>query len=263
MNVPDLFCRRSTGLRLLHKAAVYVCLFISTILQSWDATAQTLQTVTLHYVPRPPFMMASADGLLGLTGLPAYLAFKNARIPFVLSDTPIARQFRILETNSGQDCMIGMFKNPERERFAKFTKPIYRDSSRIILTSAANAPRFSAYDSMVDLFNDKRMVVLVKVGYSYGIVIDALIERYQPKAMKTYDENLLMLKSIKLNMADYMIMASEEAPGAIAAAGFEESQFRQIKFKNMPEGEDRYIMCSKSVPDEVIHKLNAEIKFKK
>lgn len=262
MNIPYLFCLRLTGLRLLHKASVYVCLFVSTILQSLGATAQPLQTVTLHYVSRPPFMTASADGLLGLTGSPAYLAFKNARIPFVLSDTPIARQFRILETNSGQDCMIGMFKNPERERIAKFTNPIYKDSSRIILTSAANAPRFSTYDSMVDLFNDKRMVALVKVGYSYGIVIDALIERFQPTVKKTHDENIMMLKSIKLNMADYMVMASEEVSGAIAAAGFEEGQFRRIKFKNMPEGEYRHIMCSKGVPDEVINKLNAEIKLK-
>jgi polar amino acid transport system substrate-binding protein len=263
MNISSGSCREFTGVQPLRKRVVYVCLLIGALLQSFHATAQSTQPVTLHYVPRPPFMMASGDGLEGLTGSPAYLAFQNARVPFVLSDTPIARQFHVLQTNSGQDCMIGIFKNPERERYAKFTKPIYKDSSRIILTSAANAPRFSAYDSIVDLFNDKRMTLLVKAGYSYGIVTDALIERYQPKVMKTYDENVMMLKSIKLDMADYMLMPAEEAPGAIAAADFKESDFRQIKFKAMPEGEDRHIMCSKSVPDEVIARLNAAIKFKK
>ena len=31
----------------------------------------------------------------------------------------------------------------------------------------------------------------------------------------------------------------------------------------MPDGEYRHLMCSKNVPDAVIQKLNAAIKFKK
>lgn len=263
MRVSSVFCRKLTGLQLLRKASILVCLFVSTMAQSWDATAQSPQTVTLHYVPRPPFMMASANGLAGLTGLPAYLAFKNAGIPFEISNTPFARQMRLLEMNLGRDCMIGIFKTPEREQIAKFTKPIYKDSPRVILTSADNALRFSGYDSIDDVFKDKRMVLLVKARYSYGAVVDALIQQYQTKVSQTYDESVNMLKSIKFNMADYMIMSSEEVAGAITAAGFEEGQFKKIVFKNMPEGEYRHIMCSKSVPDEVIDKLNEGIKFKK
>lgn len=72
-----------------------------------------------------------------------------------------------------------------------------------------------------------------------------------------------MIKSLKLRMADYMFMAPEEAAVAIAAAGYALNDFTQIKFKNMPDGEYRHLMCSKNVPDAVIQKLNAAIKFKK
>ncbi|MBK6908462.1 MAG: transporter substrate-binding domain-containing protein [Rhodocyclaceae bacterium] len=219
--------------------------------------------VIVHYVQRPPYMTPSNDGLAGLTGAPTVMAFKRANVPFVLAETPFARQMHMLESNSGQDCMIGMFKKPERELFAKFTQPVYQDRAQVILTASANAHRFAKYSSVTDVFNDKSMRLLVKLRYSYGVALDALIERYQPTINKTADENLLMLKAIKLQMDDYMFIAPEEAAVAIAAAGFSESDFAQIKFKNMPDGEHRRIMCSKNVPDEVIAKLNAAIKVGK
>lgn len=146
---------------MLHKVALHTSLLCSAIALPSTGLAQTEQPVTLHYIQRPPYMMASGDGLVGLTGLPSYLAFKHAHVPVVIKETPFARQLHYVETNSGQDCMIGMFKKPERGFFAKFTKPVYQDQPQVILTAAANAPRFSAFNSVVDVFNDKSMVLLV------------------------------------------------------------------------------------------------------
>jgi uncharacterized protein (TIGR02285 family) len=225
--------------------------------------AQTDQPVTLHYIQRPPYMMVAGEGLAGLTGAPSYLVFKAAKVPVVIQETPFARQLHYLEINSGQDCMIGMFKKPERERFAKYSKPMYQDQPQMILTNAANAPRFAAHSSVVDVFNDKGLTLLVKLGYSYGAPLDAFIEKYQPTRQSTTDENLAMIRLIKLGVADYMLMAPEEAAVAIEAAGFTPRDFKQIKFKNMPGGEYRHLLCSRSVPDEVMQKLNAAIRFKK
>lgn len=244
--------------------ARHVLLFLAFALsQSVMAQPQPQSPITLHYIQRPPYMMHTVDGLVGLTGLPTYLAFKNAHVPFVIEETPFARQLHMLETNSGQDCMIGMFKKPERALFAKYSKPVYQDRSQILLTSSANAPNVSRFDSLSDLFGDKKLVMLVKLGYSYSGSLDALIERYQPTRIKTTDENLLMIKAIKMNMADYMLMAPEEAAVAIGAAGFNPADFKQVKLKSMPDGDYRHIMCSKNVPDEVIDKLNAAITFRK
>lgn len=225
------------------------------------AAEPAAQRVTLHYVQRPPYMVVSGHGLSGTTGLPAFTAFKKAGIPFEIRETPFARQLRMLEKESGQNCMVGMFKKSEREIFAKFTKPIYRDQTQVLLIEASNARRFASMQSVEDVFNDKGLVFLAKLGYSYGAPLDALVETNHPTIRQTVDENLLMIKAIKMKMADYMVIAPEEAAEAIVAAGFYEHDFKQIKLKNMPEGGYRHIMCSKQVPDEVIKKLNAVIEF--
>lgn len=227
------------------------------------APAQSTEPVTLHYVQRPPYMMAVGDGLVGLTGGPSYQAFLQAKVPVVVKETPFARQLYYLERNSGKDCMIGMFRKPEREAFARYTKPVYQDQPQIILTGATSASRFSSYQSVMDVLGDKKMVLLVKLGYSYGAALDALIEKFQPTRIKTTDENLQMIRSVRLNASSYMFMAPEEASAAIEAAGFDPAEFKQITLNNMPEGEYRHLLCSRNVPDDVIQKLNAAIRFGK
>ncbi len=227
----------------------------------WAASAEV--PVTLHYVQRPPFMLASGGALTGLTGGPAYQAFKAAKVPVVIQETPFARQLRDVELNVGQDCMIGLFKKPEREKFAKYSKPIYQDQPHVLLTSVTNAPRFAAHATVAGVFNDKTLVLLVKQGYSYGAPLDALIDKYQPSRHTTTDENLSMVRQVQYGMADYMMMTPEEAVPAIAAAGLKPKDFRQIQLKDMPKGGYRHIMCSKNVPDGVMHKLNAVIPFKR
>lgn len=228
---------------------------------AWGAATE--QPVTLHYLQRPPFMMASGDGLAGLVGRPAYQAFKAAKVPVVLQETPFARQLRDVEINAGRDCMIGLFKKPEREKFAQYSKPIYRDRPHVLLTTAANAPRFAVHATVGGVFSDKRLTLLVKLGYSYGAPLDALIEKYQPPRQTTADENLSMIRQIQFGMADYMLISPEEATGAIEAAGLKPQEFRQIQLKDMPAGEYRHLMCSKNVPDAVMQRLNAAIQFKK
>ena len=60
---------------------------------------------------------------------------------------------------------------------------------------------------MVDVFNDKKLVLLDQAGYSYGVPLDAMIEKYQPTRIQTTDENLQMLRSVRLNASSYMFMA--------------------------------------------------------
>lgn len=230
---------------------------------AFAVVAQPADPVTLHYVQRPPYMMVEGDGLAGLTGGPSYLAFKNAKVPVVIKETPFARQLYYLEKNTGRDCMIGMFRKPEREAFAKYSKPVYQDQPQVIVAGAAQAKRFSDLQSVVEVFNDKKLVLLTKLGYSYGVSLDALIDKYQPTRIQTTDENLQMLRSVRLNAYSYMFMAPEEAHAAIEAAGFAAGDFKLIRFANMPEGEYRHLLCSRNVTDEVMHKLNAAIRFSK
>ena len=215
--------------------------------------------MTLHYVPRPPYMMVTGDGLIGLTGEPSYQAFKVANVPVRIAETPFARQLRTVKDNTGLDCMIGMFWKAEREAFARYSKPVYQDQPQLILAAAVLAGRFERHASIEDVFKDSSLRLLVKLAYSYGAPLDALIEQLQPKRRATPDENLSMLRQIKLGMADYMLMAPEEAAVAIEAAGFQPSDFVQIRYRTMPAGERRHLFCSRKVPEGVMRRLDAAI----
>ncbi|MBH9551417.1 substrate-binding periplasmic protein [Inhella gelatinilytica] len=225
-----------------------------------QAPTSTESPVTLHYVQRPPYMMVKGEGLVGLTGGPSYQAFKLAQVPVRIEETPFARQLRSLKENTGQDCMIGMFWKAEREEFGRYSKPVYQDQPQLILAAAASQSRFKDHTSVEDVFNDKSLRLLVKLAYSYGAPLDALIEKMQPTRRATPDENLQMVRQIKLGMADYMLMAPEEAGVAIEAAGFQPADFVQIRYKSMPAGEHRHLFCSKNVPVEVMQRLDAAIK---
>ena len=218
------------------------------------------QGVVLHYNLRSPYVELKDGQLSGLTGTPALEAFQAAKIPFETKNTPAARLLLlVVKNNKGVDCGIGWFKNTERERFAKFTKPIYQDAPHAVLMAADNN-KIKATDSLEAVLGNKELELLVKKSYSYGGGLDALIEKHQPKRQSVTVENIQMFKMIQAKRADYLFTSSEEAAAVIAAAGYKPSDFKLLKLAGVPPGELRYIMCSMAVPDELIEKVNAAIK---
>ncbi len=215
--------------------------------------------VTLHYNERPPYLVGKDGQLTGLTGSPAVAAFKAAGVAFNLQVSSSARQLALIKENKGADCGIGWFKNEEREGFGKFTKAIYQDKPQIAMTSAKNT-KVKDGAAVESILGDKSITLLVKQGYSYGKTLDAMIAKLQPKSTAVTVENVQMLQMIQAERADYMFVAPEEADGLIAAAGFSPTEFRKAHFSNAPNGENRYILCSKNVSDDIIAKLNNAIK---
>ncbi|HLA35685.1 MAG TPA: transporter substrate-binding domain-containing protein [Rhodocyclaceae bacterium] len=223
------------------------------------SSVATAQSITVYYNPRPPYLVMQEGFLTGLTGSPAVAAFKAAGQTIAIKEMPATRQLEMIKANAGQECGVGWFKNPEREGFAKFSKPIYQDEPQVALTAASNK-KLKNGDPIETVLQNKDLTLLVKQSYSYGKALDVLIEKHQPRRNSVTVENIQMFKMIQSERADYMFTAPEEAAVTIAAAGFQSGDFNLIKPGNMPKGELRHIMCSKSVPDDVMAKLNAAIK---
>ena len=216
------------------------------------------ETIILNYNERPPYLVTAADGSAsGLTATPAANAFKAAGIPVVWSKLPTNRQLALVREGGGMNCAIGWFKNPEREQYAKFTKPIYRDRPTVILAN----DRFvvEAGSNLQTVLAIKGVRVLVKDKFSYGPFIDGLLAALRPTLISTVGENSQMVQMIQANRADLMFLAEEEANYLVEQAGFNLKDFHLIRFADMPAGERRYIMCSRQVPDEVMAKLNKVI----
>lgn len=234
---------------------IWGMLFLAPCSGAWAAGE-----ITLHYNERPPYLVSEASGgASGLTASPAGEAFKKAGIPFKWAKTPSNRQLAILEQNAEKDCAVGWFKTPAREAFALFTKPIYRDKPWTALTN----PNFKvpAGIKLADLLADKKTRLLVKESYSYGTFIDDLVKKLKPTTTAVTLESPQMIQMIKADRADLTFVSPEEAGYFISQAGLSSSDVKTLNFPDVPQGEYRYIMCSKQVGAEVIEKLNKAISF--
>jgi polar amino acid transport system substrate-binding protein len=221
--------------------------------------APAAQTITLHYNERPPYLITTADGVAGLTGSPATIAFQRANIPFNWKQTPSKRQMYILQQNLGQDCLVGWFKNPEREKYAQYTQPVYRDVPQIALARSDNI-RIDSVNTVDAIFSNADLTMLVKDGYSYGEFLDQKIAEHNPVRVVTTVENSGMLKMVQAGRADYFFIAPEEAEGLIETSEFSKDDFKVVGLQDIPYGENRYILCSLQVDHTIINRLNTAIK---
>jgi polar amino acid transport system substrate-binding protein len=232
------------------------CVFPACALVPAFAVAE--DAIMLAYNDRPPYIVALPDGsAAGLTATPAATAFKVAGVPVVWKKVPTNRQLAELREGAGKSCAIGWFKNPEREQFFKFTKPIYRDRPTVLIANS-HFP-VQPGDTLQGILSRRDVHVLVKDKFSYGGYIDGLLAAQKPQTVVTTNENLQMLEMIRLRRADFMFAAEEEARYLIEQSGFNTRDFRVLRLPDVPPGEKRYIICSKLVDDETIARLNAAI----
>lgn len=217
--------------------------------------------ITLSFNERPPYLIADANGAAtGLTGTPAAEAFKKAGIDIVWSKVPPNHQLAVIK-EGGPNCAIGWYKTAEREQFAKFTKPIYRDKPSILLAN----PNFHGKDGekLGDILGSKGVRVLIKEHFSYGPFIDGALEKYKPTTTISNGTSTQMLQLVGANSVDFMFVSEEEAQYLVEQSGLGAQKFKQLHMSDMPKGDYRYIMCSKQVPDDVIAKLNKAITEKR
>jgi polar amino acid transport system substrate-binding protein len=214
--------------------------------------------ITIHYHERVPYMSRTGNGVVGLTASPATIAFEQAGIPFQWQLTPSNRQLEIVQENSGRDCMLGWFKNPEREQFAKFTLPLYQDRPMVALARAGNS-EIASGGTLEATLSNTALMLLVKSGYSYGPFLDGQIAELAQSKNETTIENVNMVQMIERQRADYLFIAPEEVEPLVALAELSMDEFALIEFSDMPLGNKRYLMCSRQVEDALIEQINRAI----
>jgi hypothetical protein len=222
------------------------------------AAASADPALTLYYHERQPYSAKQSDGSVrGITADIADKALKAAGIPYVWEDIPSARQLEVIKRNEGPACGLGWFKRPDREAFAKFTVAIYHDLPTIVVARADDT-RFAGTPTLDTLFRDKTLTLLTKTGYSYGAEIDAKIASEAPNLRRDPSDNRIMLGMVGHKRVDYMIMAEEEAKDLLADPELGKS-VAIYHLGDAPPGEYRYLMCSQSVPDALIARMNQVI----
>lgn len=219
------------------------------------AFSHSQQVITVHYNERYPYMYQEAGELKGLTAARVVAAMDAAGLNYRWVETPAARQINLIEQNSGADCAIGWFRNEQRETFAQFSQALYQDQPIAILTRKAH-PLFRSERTLHDVLADRRLILNTKVGYSYGAFLDDLISEYNPVKLQSTSENLALFRQVATGRADYMFVAPEEAQAVFLLPDLSAAQFQLLTPPDMPNGENRYLMCSLNVDPRSIALFN-------
>jgi polar amino acid transport system substrate-binding protein len=215
--------------------------------------------IILLYNERIPYMETQANGdVAGLTATPAKLAFTRAGIPFEWKKLPTVTQLQWIQGNQKKACMIGWYKNSDREKIGKFSHAIYEDR-QILAVGLATNPKFGDDKSARELVDNRQLVLLVKEGYSYGHVIDELISSKSPRISVTVGENINMLSMLIYKRADYFFVGEDEASELMRRSGHNHKDFKILHFANILHEDPRRLWCTSQVPDATMEKLNAEV----
>lgn len=214
--------------------------------------------ILLLYNERLPYMETRADGeVAGLTAGPAQAAFLRAGIPYQWKKTNADVQWQTIKENQVQACLVGWFKNVEREKLGKYTHALFEDGPTVALALIRNT-KMDSVKSLRDLLQSRDLTLLVKQGYSYGKLVDSLMVQYGTRTVVALGENTNMMGMIAHDRADYFFAAEDEAVSLLRTAE-DGADFRIVRFSDSPAGEARYLWCTRNVPDAVIDQLNDAI----
>lgn len=214
------------------------------------------ETLQLIYEHRPPYHINMGNGVVeGVLAGRVARALDMAKIKSIWVEHPSQRQMETIKQGSIDVCALGWFKKPEREKFAKFSDVIYQDRPQIIIRHALNTAEIQ-HTTLEGFFGDSRYNLGVKIGYSYGSFVDGLLVKKIPPTVRTTQGVMGMFKMLLGKRFDYMISTPEEFMGMSTSLGPAVKNLAVSELSDAPEGNKRYLMCSKKVSNELIQRFN-------
>jgi len=218
------------------------------------------ETLTVSYLERPPYYyirQGHADGFLIEL---SKKIFQDAGVEVVFEMMPPKRIMKEIKNADNVHCSVGWFKKPEREKFAKFSLPIYRDRPVVILTTKKQKQMFAPHKTLREVFLDKSLIMATMSAFSHGSYIDGLMKDVSPKIHEISSRQNLLPKLIMNGRAAYMLTAPEEVETLVRSAGLEPDDFVSITMPDIPAGNRRYLIFTRGVSDDIIDKINISVR---
>ncbi|OHD17258.1 MAG: hypothetical protein A2086_11245 [Spirochaetes bacterium GWD1_27_9] len=210
----------------------------------------------VYYFPRPPLYINNNNNAEGFVVEIVKNILNNAKINYVFVEMPNKRIEENIKTGE-YGCGIGWFKKPEREEFAIFSQPIYKDLKTVIIVNIGKSNIIGNSTTLEKLLKSNLKMGVID-GFSYGKWVDDSIVKYNPNLEKQTVEMARLVNMIAEARLDYTLMGKEEAMYYVNLSKSKE-KLKIIDLVDAPEGNQRYIMFSKSVSKDLIEKVNKSI----
>lgn len=213
----------------------------------------------VYYFERPPYYFTEQGRVSGFLVELVRKILEDAGIEASYEVMPSKRIIAEIKDRNIFACSIGWFKNPEREKFANFTLPIYQNRPIVALATRHNRYLIEIYTTLKEMLSDRSIKLGVISGFSYGAYIDQAIKDFSPEMESVNGDQLQLVKMLSAGRITYMLIAPEEIEALIFSAGLNTESFVGVSLSDIPSGNLRYIMCGKGVDEKILGRINRSI----
>ena len=226
-----------------------------------SATAAAAQTpLIIEYRDKPPYSYTEGGKPAGFLMERTFRLLVRAGIDARYAEVPIRRTLQHLQANQSALCSPGLYKNPEREAFARFSLPIHRDKPQVVLAHDSVAARIRAMPRVAQLFADASLQPGLLEGVSYGQQLDRYLANAARTPVRAQLAPLQLARMVAARRVDYMLIDEEDLGWLRRDPEFTHLPLTRVEFADIPRGELRYLACSRQVTPQTMERLDQAIR---
>lgn len=217
--------------------------------------------LTVYYFERMPFFGDRDGKAAGLLIDVSRLILNEAAVPYRFVNVPVVRLFDSLR-KPGNSCVVGAHRTKERETIYAYSDDfIYRDQPFRIVVNKARRKALPERPTIRQILQSQLRLGVAE-SYVYGDWLDRKIVEYQPTLQRVNigNDSEKMHKMIIGGRFDYMFAVTEEALHIVAEDQEHSDNLTTVEIADAPNGNMRYLMCSKGIDAATLKKINAAIR---
>jgi len=174
---------------------------------------------------------------------------------------PNPRSMHRLIQDDANFCLSGAGITPERRTLGKFSEPFITDRMIGVLALKSRRAVLNQAQSLAELVETGRGEFLTYNGFNYGDRVSGEVAtlRRQGRLSDVAHNTSQMLDMLKAGRVDYALVSQSYVASYLAARP-EGADFTLLSYPDMRRDFHMAFLCSKSVSDEVISKLDEAIR---
>lgn len=217
------------------------------------------EPLAIYYFHRPPFYLGGSQPGLGCRGLVlerACRALEAAGVPYTLVEMPVKRVLNQIRWGH-YGCGVGWYRLASRLSYANFTLPLYQGPPMALVVNKeqAAAHGLPARPTLEQALTSGLVLGLLE-GYAYGDWADFQIARLSPPSMAITGTPSNMLRMLASGRCDLWLSSGEEAQWLLDNHADLAPLLEIRPLTDAPPGQPRHLMCSQSVPAQVLQKID-------
>ncbi|WP_353116367.1 transporter substrate-binding domain-containing protein [Nitratidesulfovibrio sp.] len=228
--------------------------------QTNNPAPRELAILAFHRPPYYTFEQGVAGGFLidAVRGV-----LDAAHIPYHVTEMPPKRIVALFQQDSTvHACSPGWYRTREREQFARFSAPIYRNQPPVAVLRADVALRTDGGRGLTGLLATGLRMVL-RDGFSYGPALDEALARSRAPVYRSTADNAALLEMLASARYDMTLMEQEEATELLRRSPrlLQALQLVPLTGQDALPGQPqtRHLMCGGGVDEATMRRIDEAI----